>query len=96
MRGRWRTKDTLVRAIVSACHRLVEEKGLRIEFRHQRGHASTLLSKNDFAHYNARADQLASEARSPATESFHAEGGTAPAGRAAARKGRKRASPGPR
>ena len=95
MRGRWRTKDSLVRAIVSTCRQLVEEKQLHIEFRHQRGHASTFLSKNDFAHYNAKADQLASEARIPATESFHTERGAAPAGRAAAaRKGRKEETPG--
>ena len=88
MRGRWRTKDSLVRAIVSTCRRLVEEKQLEIEFRHQRGHASTFLSKNDFARYNAKADQLATEARSPATGSSHTERGAAPAGRPAAARRR--------
>ena len=62
LEGRWKTKNPLVADIVAACRALVEAKGLRVRFRHQRGHESTFAGRNDFAAYNARADQLATEA----------------------------------
>ena len=36
--------------------------GLRVRFRHQRGHESTFAGRNDFAAYNALADKLATDA----------------------------------
>lgn len=71
--GRWRTKDPTVQTIVSTCRDLIAKKHLDVTFRHQRGHESTFLSKNDFARYNAEADRLASQAFKPAYESFYTE-----------------------
>jgi hypothetical protein len=47
---------------VAACRALVQAKRLHLRFRHQRGHESTFAGRNDFAAYNARADQLATDA----------------------------------
>jgi ribonuclease HI len=60
--GRWKTKDPLVAVIVAACRELAAEKRLTLRFRHQRGHASTWVGRDDFAAFNARADKLATEA----------------------------------
>jgi hypothetical protein len=62
MEGRWKTKDPLVAEIVEACRALVHERRLTVAFRHQRGHQSTWAGQDDFAHFNARADALATEA----------------------------------
>jgi ribonuclease HI len=62
LEGRWKAKNPLVAEVVAACRRLVEAGGLRVAFRHQRGHESTFAGRNDFAKYNARADKLATEA----------------------------------
>ena len=62
LEGRWKTKNPLVTDIVAACRALVDAKGLRVRFRHQRGHESTFAGRNDFAAYNARADKLATDA----------------------------------
>jgi ribonuclease HI len=60
--GRWKAKDPLVASIVAACRDRAAERRLRLSFRHQRGHASTWVGRDDFAAYNARADALATEA----------------------------------
>jgi ribonuclease HI len=62
MEGRWKAKNPIVAEVVAACRALVEVGGIRVRFRHQRGHESTFAGRNDFAAYNARADRLATEA----------------------------------
>jgi len=62
MEGRWKTKDPVVADIVAACRALIAARRLTVAFRRQRGHESTFAGRNDFAAYNARADQLATQA----------------------------------
>ena len=62
LEGRWKAKNPIVAEVVAACRALIEARGLRVRFRHQRGHESTFAGRNDFAAYNARADKLATEA----------------------------------
>jgi ribonuclease HI len=62
LEGRWKTKNPMVAEVVEACRALIVARGLRVRFRHQRGHESTFAGRNDFAAYNARADKLATEA----------------------------------
>jgi len=62
MEGRWKTKDPIVAETVEACRALVRARHLSVAFRHQRGHQSTWAGPDDFAHFNARADALATEA----------------------------------
>jgi len=62
MDGRWKTKDPLVAEVVAACQRLATDRRLTLSFRHQRGHQSSWAGRDDFAHFNARADALATEA----------------------------------
>jgi ribonuclease HI len=62
MEGRWRTKDAVVAALVAACRALIERRRLTVSFRHQRGHQAAWAGRDDFAHYNAKADALAGEA----------------------------------
>ena len=64
LEGRWRAKDPLVAEIVAACRDLIGRRRLAVRFRHQRGHAAAWAGRDDFAHFNARADALASEAAS--------------------------------
>src|SRR5712691_10987756 len=62
MEGRWRTKDAIVAEVVESCRSLVRERRLTVSFHHQRGHQSSWAGRDDFAHFNAKADALASEA----------------------------------
>ena len=62
LEGRWRARDLLVAEIVAACRDLIGRRRLAVRFRHQRGHAAAWAGRDDFAHFNARADALASEA----------------------------------
>jgi len=62
LEGRWRTKDPLVADIVQSCRDVIARRRLAVRFRHQRGHAAAWVGRDDFAHYNARADALATEA----------------------------------
>ena len=62
MTSRWKTKDPLVAEIVAACHALASARRLTLSFRHQRGHQSSWAGRDDFAHFNAQADTLATEA----------------------------------
>jgi ribonuclease H-related protein len=66
LEGRWRTRDPLVADIVQACRDLIARRRLDVRFRHQRGHSAAWVGRDDFAHYNARADALASEAATEA------------------------------
>lgn len=62
MQGRWRAKDPLVAELVEGCRALAAERRLSVNFRHQQGHAASWAGRDDFAHFNARADALATEA----------------------------------
>jgi ribonuclease HI len=62
MEGRWRAKDPIVAEVMAACKAIVATRKLRVSFRHQRGHQSSWAARDDFAHFNARADTLATEA----------------------------------
>jgi ribonuclease HI len=62
MTGRWKAKDPIVAQIVAACHGRIQERRLRAVYRHQRGHQSAWAGRDDFAHYNGKADALATEA----------------------------------
>jgi hypothetical protein len=62
MTGRWKTKDPLVTEVVAACKTLASARRLTLAFRHQRGHQSSWAGRDDFAHFNAQADALATEA----------------------------------
>lgn len=62
MEGRWKTKDAVVAEVVEACRALVRDRRLTVAFRRQRGHQSTWAGRDDFAHFNARADALATRA----------------------------------
>ena len=62
MEGRWRAKDPLVAEVIAACKVLVAGRRLTVRFRHQRGHQSSWAGRDDFAHFNAKADALATEA----------------------------------
>jgi hypothetical protein len=62
LEGRWRAKDPLVAEIVEACRTLIGKRRLAVRFRRQRGHAAAWAGRDDFAHFNAVADRLATEA----------------------------------
>ena len=62
MEGRWKTRDAIVAVLVGACRTLTERRHLTVAFHHQRGHQATWAGRDDFAHYNAKADALATEA----------------------------------
>jgi len=62
MDGRWKARDPIVATVIDACHALIARRGLRVSYRHQRGHQSAWAGRDDFAHYNGRADALATEA----------------------------------
>jgi ribonuclease H-related protein len=62
MEGRWKARDPLVATLTRAARALAERKRLQVRYHHQRGHQSAWAGRDDFAHYNARADQLATEA----------------------------------
>jgi hypothetical protein len=62
LEGRWKARDPLVAEIVAACQARIADRGLAVTFRRQSGHTSTYAGRNDFAAFNARADQLATEA----------------------------------
>jgi ribonuclease H-related protein len=62
MEGRWKTNDPVVAAVVGACRAAIEQRRLRVAYRHQRGHQAAWTGRDDFAHYNAKADRLAADA----------------------------------
>ena len=64
LEGRWRTKDPLVAEVVDGCRDLIRARRLDVRFRRQRGHSAAWAGRDDFAHFNARADALATEAAS--------------------------------
>ncbi len=62
MEGRWKTKDAIVTEVIAACRALVAARRLAPAFRHQPGHQASWAGRDDFAHFNAQADRLATEA----------------------------------
>jgi ribonuclease HI len=66
LEGRWRAKDPLVAEIVAACRELITRRRLTVALRRQRGHTAAWAGRDDFAHFNARADTLATEAAAEA------------------------------
>jgi len=62
LEGRWRTKDPLGADVVATCRDLIGRRRLAVRFRRQRGHSAAWAGRDDFAHFNARADALATEA----------------------------------
>ena len=62
MERRWKARDPVVAAVIDACRALIEGRRLRVGYRHQRGHQAAWTGRDDFAHYNGRADALAAEA----------------------------------
>ena len=62
MEHRWKARDPVVAALVGACRARIESRRLRVRYRHQRGHSASWAGRDDFAHYNAKADALATEA----------------------------------
>lgn len=50
-----------LRVLVEECARKRDERHLVLEFLHQPGHRSTWAGRHDLAHFNARADQLATK-----------------------------------
>jgi len=62
MEGRWRTNDPIVAEVVEGCRSVVRTRRLTVSFHHQRGHQSSWAGRDDFAHFNAKADALATEA----------------------------------
>ena len=62
MENRWKARDPVVAALVAACRARIEARRLRVRYRHQRGHAASWAGRDDFAHYNGKADALATEA----------------------------------
>ena len=61
MQGRWKTKDRIVAMIIDHCQRVTEIRQLRVAYRHQRGHQSSWAGRDDFVHWNGRADKLATQ-----------------------------------
>lgn len=62
MEGRWKARDPIVVTLVAACRAVIARRRLTVAYRHQRGHQAAWAGRDDFAHYNARADALATEA----------------------------------
>lgn len=60
--GRWRIKDPIVRAIVHFIEERIAQCGLKVSFRHQRGHQADRTHLNAWIQENRRADALATQA----------------------------------
>jgi ribonuclease HI len=67
MQHRWKTKDEIVAAIIERSRMLAQERSLRVTYLHQRGHQSSWVGEDEFARWNARADQLATIATKATT-----------------------------
>lgn len=61
MEGRWKMKDPVVAAVISASRALASSKRLQLRFLHQRGHMSTWAGRHDLARFNGHADKLATQ-----------------------------------
>jgi hypothetical protein len=61
MDGSWKTKDAITTSVVAACRTLVAERQLNVTYLHQRGHQKSWAGRDDYARWNGRADELATE-----------------------------------
>jgi hypothetical protein len=59
--GRWKAHDPVIARFVSSCQALIRERGLAMRFQWTNGHQSA-AGGDEYATYNARADELATEA----------------------------------
>lgn len=50
-----------IRRIVEECRRLCADRPTRLEFRHKCAHQPEWVARDDFAHWNNRADELAGD-----------------------------------
>jgi Caulimovirus viroplasmin len=62
MQRRWQVRDPIVAGVVEACRGVVQSRKLKVTYRHQRGHQSTWAGRDDYARWNGRADELATQA----------------------------------
>ena len=62
MERRWKIKDPAVFKIVEDIRSKVEEKKLKLRFKHQDSHIPGIGGRNPFREYNELADRLATEA----------------------------------
>ncbi|MEX0756082.1 MAG: ribonuclease H family protein [Actinomycetota bacterium] len=61
--GGWKdAKSPVIAALVTACKQQIRDRDLQVSFQHQKGHSSTWAGRDDFARWNGRADQLATQA----------------------------------
>lgn len=63
--GKWRPKNPTMRTVVKAAQHLVQEKALRLDFRHQRSHRSDWAGRHDYVYFNRLADSLARQGAGP-------------------------------
>lgn len=64
--GEWKeAKSPVIAALVAACKDQIRERDLHVSFQHQKGHSSTWAGRDDFARWNRRADELATQASKP-------------------------------
>jgi ribonuclease HI len=59
MTGKWKATEPVVKAIIRASKKLVDEKRLVVSFQWQKGHTSFWAGRHDLARFNGRADELA-------------------------------------
>jgi ribonuclease H-related protein len=61
MDGSWKTKDAITTSVIGACRNLVAERRLIVTYLYQRGHQKNWAGRDDYARWNGRADELATE-----------------------------------
>ena len=63
IQGSWRgAKHPATVAVIKACKDVIDEGGgARIEFKYQVAHQRTIIGRDDYAYWNGRADELASQ-----------------------------------
>lgn len=61
MEDSWKTKDAITTSVVAACKKLVADRRLNVTYLHQRGHQKSWVGRDDYARWNGRADELATE-----------------------------------
>lgn len=61
MEGRWKPSDEVIGAVVSASHAAIRRKRLELTYLRQAGHRSSWAGRHDFARFNGRADELATQ-----------------------------------
>ncbi len=59
--GGWKTRGPITASVVAECQALIARRALAVSYQHQRGHQSIWAGRDDYARWNGRADELASE-----------------------------------